>query len=73
MCTTGFNIQKFYFLSAECIYVFCTDLRANSEFSNTAFSGRIFGDDVLWVSDRLFVDDIPLCKYSNLLKRHFFV
>ena len=28
-----FNIQQFYVLPAHCIYVFCVDLRTNSDFS----------------------------------------
>jgi len=27
-----FNIQKFYVLSTQCIYVFCVDLRTNSDY-----------------------------------------
>ena len=27
-----FNIQQFYFLSTQCIYVFCVDLRTNSDY-----------------------------------------
>ena len=27
-----FNIHKFYFLTAQCIYVFCVDLRTNSDY-----------------------------------------
>jgi len=27
ICTTRFNIQQFYFLPTQCIYVFCMDLR----------------------------------------------
>jgi hypothetical protein len=27
-----FNIQKFYFLSTQCIYMFCVDLRTNSDY-----------------------------------------
>jgi len=29
-CTTRFNIQKFYVLTTQCVYVFCMDLRTNS-------------------------------------------
>jgi hypothetical protein len=32
ICTTRFNIQKIYILRAQCIYVFCTDLRTNSDY-----------------------------------------
>jgi len=28
-----FNIQQFYVLPTHCIYVFCVDLRTNSDFS----------------------------------------
>jgi hypothetical protein len=30
--TTGFNIHKFYVLPTQCIYVFCVDLRINSDY-----------------------------------------
>jgi hypothetical protein len=31
LCTARFNIQQFYVLSTQCIYVFCVDLRTNSD------------------------------------------
>ena len=30
--TTKINIKKFYLLSTQCGYVFCVDLRTNSDF-----------------------------------------
>jgi len=30
--TTGFNIQQFYVLPTQCIYVFCVDLRTNNNY-----------------------------------------
>jgi hypothetical protein len=30
--TTMFNIQQFYVLPTQCIYVFCVDLRTNSDY-----------------------------------------
>jgi hypothetical protein len=30
--TTKFNIQQFYVLPTQCIYVFCVDLRTNSDY-----------------------------------------
>jgi len=30
-----FNIHKFYVLSTQCIYVFCVDLRTNSDYFST--------------------------------------
>ena len=30
--TTRFNVQQFYVLRAPCIYVFCVDLRTNSDY-----------------------------------------
>jgi hypothetical protein len=30
--TTCFNIQQFYDLPTQCIYVFCVDLRTNSDY-----------------------------------------
>jgi len=32
MCTTRFNTQKFYVLPTQYIYVFCVDLRTNSDY-----------------------------------------
>ena len=32
ICTTRFNIQQFYVLPTQCIYVFCFDLRTNSHY-----------------------------------------
>jgi hypothetical protein len=31
-CTTWINMQQFYVLSTQCIYVFCVDLRTNSDY-----------------------------------------
>jgi hypothetical protein len=30
--TARFNIHKFYVLPTQCIYVFCVDLRTNSDY-----------------------------------------
>jgi len=35
ICTTRFNIQKFYVLRAQYIYVFCSDIRTNSDYLYT--------------------------------------
>ena len=32
ICTTRFNVQKSYVLPTQCIYVFCMDLRINSDY-----------------------------------------
>jgi hypothetical protein len=32
VCTARFNIHKFYVLPTQCIYVFCVDLRKNSDY-----------------------------------------
>jgi len=32
VCTTSFNIHQFYGLPTQCIYVFCVDLRTNSDY-----------------------------------------
>jgi hypothetical protein len=34
-----FNIQKFYVLPTKCIYVFCVDLRTNSDYFPTQLTG----------------------------------
>jgi hypothetical protein len=31
-CTARFNVQQFYVLPTQCIYVFCVDLRTNSDY-----------------------------------------
>jgi hypothetical protein len=31
-CTDRFHVQKFYVLPIQCIYVFCVDLRTNSDY-----------------------------------------
>jgi len=32
ICTAQFNIQQFYVLTTQCIYVFFVDLRTNSDY-----------------------------------------
>jgi len=32
ICTARFNVQKFYVLPTQCIYVFCVDLRTSSDY-----------------------------------------
>ena len=32
ICTIGLKIQQFYVLPTQCIYVFCVDLRTNSDY-----------------------------------------
>jgi len=32
ICTAKFNIQQLYVLPTQCIYEFCVDLRANSDY-----------------------------------------
>jgi hypothetical protein len=32
ICTNRFNIQKLYVMLTQCIYVFCVDLRTNSDY-----------------------------------------
>ena len=32
ICTIRYNIQKFYVQPTQCIYVFCMDLRTNSDY-----------------------------------------
>jgi hypothetical protein len=32
ICITGFNSKKFYFPRTNLIYVFCVDLRTNSDY-----------------------------------------
>ena len=37
MCTTSFNIHKFYVLPTHCIYVFCMDPRTNSDYFSVQY------------------------------------
>ena len=37
ICTAQFNIQQFYVLPTQCIYVFCVDLRTNSDYTSQDF------------------------------------
>jgi len=32
ICTARINIQQFYVLPTQCVYVFCVDLRTNSDY-----------------------------------------
>jgi hypothetical protein len=32
ICTTRFNVHKFYVLPTQCVYVLCMDLRTNSDY-----------------------------------------
>jgi hypothetical protein len=32
ICTAMFNVHKFYVLPTQCIYVFCVDLRTNTDY-----------------------------------------
>jgi hypothetical protein len=32
LCTARFNIKKSYVLPTQCVYVFCVDLRTNSDY-----------------------------------------
>jgi hypothetical protein len=38
VCTARFNIQQFYVLPTQCIYVFCMDLRTNRLFPCTTLT-----------------------------------
>jgi hypothetical protein len=42
MCTTRFNIQKFYILSTDFIYVFCAHLRTNTIISLYSINWLVF-------------------------------
>ena len=37
-----FNIQQFYVLPTQCIYVFCVDLRTNKDFSLYSINWLVF-------------------------------
>jgi hypothetical protein len=59
ICTTRFSIQKFHVPPTQCIYVFCVDLRTNSDYfpiqhQLTGFYGRD-GECLLRGTDWIFV------------------
>jgi hypothetical protein len=37
LCTARFNFQKLHVLRTHCIYVFCVDLRTNSDYFPTQY------------------------------------
>jgi hypothetical protein len=41
-CTTKFDIQKFYILPRQCIYVFCMDLRKTPIISLHSINWSVF-------------------------------
>jgi uncharacterized cysteine cluster protein YcgN (CxxCxxCC family) len=43
-----FNIQQFYVLPTECIYVFCVDLRTNSDYFPIQQIGRASCRERVW-------------------------
>jgi hypothetical protein len=42
VCTARFNIHKFYVLPTQCIYVFCVDLRTNSDYLPYSINWLVF-------------------------------
>ena len=42
LCTTGFNIQQFYVLPTQFIYVFCVDLRTTAIISLYSINWLVF-------------------------------
>ena len=68
LCTTKFNIQQFYVLPTQCIYVFCVDLRTNSDYfpiqhSLTGFYNRD-GVCLLRGTDWIFIYNSTFCPHS---------
>ena len=48
-----FNIQQFYVLPTQCIYVFCVDLRTNSDYFPTQqFAASLLTVCVFWYQER---------------------
>jgi hypothetical protein len=43
-----FNIQQFYVLPTQCIYVFCVDLRTNSDYFSIQWSVFITKTDSVY-------------------------
>ena len=48
ICTTRFNTQKFYVPPTQCIYVFCVDLRTNSEYWPKEHWLVLIVENVVW-------------------------
>ena len=68
ICTARFNIHKFYDPPTHCIYVFCTDLRTNSDYfpiqhQLTGFYNRD-GVCLLRGTDWIFVCNSAFCPHS---------
>jgi hypothetical protein len=51
-----FNIHKFYVLPTQCIYVFCMDLRTNSDF----FPNTVLTDWFVWLTRSVFTAQYDL-------------
>jgi hypothetical protein len=54
-----FNIQHFYVLPTQCIYVFCVDLRTNSDYFSYNINWLVFiteeGECLLRGTDWIFI------------------
>jgi hypothetical protein len=57
-----FNIQKFYVLPTKCIYVFCADLRTNSDYFVT-YHQLVLITECVYCAVQTGPLDIP---YSNV-------
>jgi len=68
ICTARFNIQQFCILSTQCIYVFCVDLRTNSDYfpiqhQLAGFYNRD-GECLLRGTDWVFIYNSTFCPHS---------
>ena len=75
VCTSRFTIQKFYVLPTQCIYLFCTSLRTNSDYfpiqqSLTGFYNRdgvclLRGTDWVFLCNSCYVFFVDLRTNSD--------
>jgi len=67
-----FNIQQFYVLHTQCIYVFCVDLRTNSDFFPMKHKHVVFSTETQYVFCEVGTKFLRRCipENRNLHHRH---
>jgi len=76
ICTTRFTIHKFHVLPTQCIYVFCVDLRTNSDYFTTqlvkcySWSTALYGAEtwMLWAVDHKHLDSFEMWCWRKMDK-----
>ena len=62
-----FNLQQFYVLPTQCIYVFCVDLRTNSDYFLYSINWLVFITEMeclLSGTDWIFIYNSTFCPHS---------